>query len=177
MFVCSVVAARNEIEDEDEESALKDFMGWWVVRLDQNYFPGGDFVSFVRRSGLLTWGKSLTDDESYSVEERQRLSDAAHDWVAGFAENPDLLGSYRAAWGKCCWLNKDYSGAATQFDQLLVRGSGLAPELEAFVRPKPQFYMNAAECYQKGGDTEAAIHRLARISHRSAQPCVQKRAS
>jgi hypothetical protein len=27
VYVCSVVAARNEIEDEDEEGALKDFMG------------------------------------------------------------------------------------------------------------------------------------------------------
>jgi hypothetical protein len=161
MRICSVLAPRDEIEDEEEEGGLKDFMGWWVVKLDREYIPGGDIlVSFIRPSSLLTWGKNLTDDERYSPEERERLSDAAQDWEIGFAGNTDLLGSYRAAWGKCYWLKKEYLRAATHFDQLLARGSGLPPELETFIRPRPQFYMNASECYQKAGDTEAAIRRL-----------------
>jgi hypothetical protein len=100
----------------------------------------------------------LTDDEEYPAEERERLFDAAHDWKIGFAENPGLLGSYRAAWGKCCWLSKDYLGAAAQFDQLLPRGIGLPHEIEVSIRPR--VYLNAAESYRKGGSTEVAIRRL-----------------
>jgi hypothetical protein len=62
--------------------------------------------------GLLGWGATLTDGEKYSPEERERLSDAAHDWEMSFAEYPDLLGVYRAALGKCYFLGGNYLSAA-----------------------------------------------------------------
>jgi hypothetical protein len=158
MYVCSIVAARNEIEDEDEEGGLKDFMDWWVPKLDQAYISGGGFASFIRPTGLLAWGMKLTDDEEYSAEDREKLSDAAHDWVIGFSGNSDLLSSYSAAWAKCYWLSKDYLGAAIQLDHLLDRGVGLSREIDAAIRLR--IYLNAAECYRKGGETETAIHRM-----------------
>jgi tetratricopeptide (TPR) repeat protein len=157
MYVCSVVAPRNEDEDE-EEPALRDFLGWWVLKLDRAYFSGDDFGSSIRPTGLLAWGMTLADDTEYSAGEYERLSDAAHEWEICFEKTSDLLGSYRAAWGKCHFLRKDYLSAAKQFDWLLACGCGLPHEMEVLVRAK--LYLNAAECYSKGGDTEAAIRRL-----------------
>jgi tetratricopeptide (TPR) repeat protein len=157
--VCSVVAPRSEAEDEGEEGQVgKDFPGWWVPKMDRAYFPGGDFGSWIRPLGLLAWGMKLTGDAEYSAGECERLSDAAHEWDVCFEENSDLLSSYRAAWGKCHFLGGDYLRAAKQFDRLLACGCGLPSEMEVALRPN--FYLNAAECFGKGGETEAAVRHL-----------------
>lgn len=159
LYVCSVVAPRNEAEDQGEEGQVeKDLPAWWVPRMDRAYFPGGDLGSWIRPLGLLAWGMKLTDGAEYSPGERARLSDAAHEWDVCFEDNSDLLGAYRAAWGKCQFLSGDYLRAAKQFDRLISCGCGLPSEMEALLRPG--LYLNAAECFREGGDIEAAIRHL-----------------
>jgi tetratricopeptide (TPR) repeat protein len=163
VYVCSVVAPRNEAEEQGEEGQMeRDFPGWWVPRMDRAYFHGGDLGSCLRPLGLLTWGMKLTDAAEYSTEERKRLSDAAHEWDVCFEDNSDLLGAYRAAWGKCHFLIGDYLRAAKQFDMLISSGCGLPGDLEA--GPRLGFYGNAAECLREAGDTEGAIRHLEECS-------------
>jgi tetratricopeptide (TPR) repeat protein len=90
--------------------------------------------------------------------EREKLSDAAHAWDVGLKDNSELLGAYRAAWGKCHFLSGDYLRAAKLFDTLLASGCGLPGEMEVELRPT--LYLNTAECFGKGGETQAAIHHL-----------------
>jgi tetratricopeptide (TPR) repeat protein len=74
-----------------------------------------------------------------------------------------LLGSYRAAWGKCYFIAANYAKAAEQFEHLLAHGfglTGLLNEIEA--RCRSQSYQNAAECYKRGGQIDAAARRLER---------------
>lgn len=159
IYVCSVVAARHEARDEGEEGQVeKNFPGSWVPRMDRAYFPQGDFGSWIRPLGLLAWGMTLTDAPEYSAWERERLSDAAHEWDVCMEDSPDLLGAYRAAWGKCHFLDGDYLRAAKHFDTLVVHGCGLPSEMEAAFRPR--LYPNVAECFGKGGETQSAIERL-----------------
>lgn len=165
VHVWSVVAPRNEAEDQGEEGHLEsDVPGWWVPKMDRAYFSGGDHASWLRPFSLLEWGIRLTDTAEYSAGERERLSDAAHEWDVCFDDNSDLLGAYRAAWGKCYFLSGDYLRAAKQFDRLISSGCGLPNELEVDLRPN--LYLKAAECFRNGGETEAAIRRV--------EECAQK---
>jgi hypothetical protein len=147
MYACSVVAMR---------SGGTDFLDWWAPRLDRTYSFGSS--SMIRPLTLLTWGMNLTADEECSEGERERLSDAAHEWEKCFGENSDPHGSYVAAWGKCYFLNKEYLSAAKRFEWLLARGCGLPPEMEISFRHL--LYLNAAECFRKGGDAQGTIRRL-----------------
>jgi hypothetical protein len=162
MYVCSVVAPR----DEDESGASQGHLArWWLPRLDNVFFPGDDVFRSVRPLSLMAWGIDLADRVEYSAEERARLSDAAHEWEVAFQKDSDLLGSYRAAWGKCHFISGNYVKAAEQFEHLLARGLGL-PELlnEAEAGIRSQLYRNAAECNEKGGEVEKAVHLLERCA-------------
>jgi len=159
LYVCSVVAPRKEAEDQGEEERVgKEFPGWWVPKMDRAYFPEGDLGSCFRPPWLTGWGMKLKDDAEYSRGERERLSDAAHEWDVCFDDGSHLLGAYRAAWGKCHFLSGDYLRAAKQFDELIDRGFGLPSGPEIALRPR--CYLNAAECLREGGDTSAAIRHL-----------------
>lgn len=77
----------------------------------------------------------------YSQWERERLSDAAHDWDICFGDDSDnsgLLGAYRAAWGKYHFIRGDYLRAAKQFDRLISNGCGLPSEMEDSLLPRTQ---------------------------------------
>ena len=155
MYVCSVVAPRAE----DESGASQGHMTWWwLPQLDNAFFSVDNIFRGIRPIGLLVWGMNLVDRVEYSAEERARLSDAAHEWENSFQKDPDLLGSYRAAWGKCYFISRDYLKAAEQFERLLALGLGLPSEAEARIRP--QLYQNAAESHEKGGVVEKAASLL-----------------
>ena len=161
MYVCSVVVPR------DEDESQKHLAWWWLPQLDSTYFTGrGDsFGPSVRQFELMGWGMTLAGQVEYSAEEYARLSDAAHEWETAFQKDSDLLGSYRAAWGKCYFISKNYVKAAEQFEHLLVRGLGLTGLLnEAEAGFRSTLYQNAAECYEKGGVVEAAIRLLERCT-------------
>lgn len=143
MYLCSVVAPRGD----DTESVPTDSLAWWVPKLDPAYSP------FERSMGLLAWGMTLADEAEYSEWERQRLSDAAHDWEIGFQKDSEPLGWYRAAWGKCYFLLEDYRNAARQFECLL-------PPNEIEDGPWPKLYLNTVECYQMAGDSARATELL-----------------
>jgi hypothetical protein len=166
VHVCSVVVPRNGGQDQGAGGLLyKDFPGWWVPKMDRKYGGRGPGSS-LRPFALLYWGMNLTDDAEYSAGERERLSDAAHEWDVCFDDNSDLLGAYRAAWGKCHFLSGDYLRAAKQFDRLISGGCGLPSDYMELDDPRPGFYLNAAECFRKGGEAEAAIRHL--------EECAQK---
>lgn len=126
--------------------------------MDNAFFSVDNIFRGIRPIGLLVWGMNLVDRVEYSAEERARLSDAAHEWENSFQKDPDLLGSYRAAWGKCYFISRDYLKAAEQFERLLALGLGLPSEAEARIRP--QLYQNAAESHEKGGVVEKAASLL-----------------
>ncbi|MGO9257637.1 MAG: tetratricopeptide repeat protein [Bryobacteraceae bacterium] len=127
----------------------------WAPKFDSAYF---DDSFSVRPLGLLGWGITLAEQGEYSPDERVRLSDAAHEWEVSFQKDSTLLGSYRAAWGKCYFLSGDYAKAAEQFDLLLAHGCGLPSEADTSVRSR--LYQNAAECYVKSGAVETAARLL-----------------
>jgi hypothetical protein len=73
VYVCSIVAPKKEAEDQGEEGQVeKDVPGWWVPKMDQTYFTGGELGSWIRPLGLLTWGLKLTDGSEYSAGEREK---------------------------------------------------------------------------------------------------------
>jgi hypothetical protein len=166
MYVCSVAAPKNEKEFEEELGVpARDNLAWWVLKLDGAFFSSDHFGS--RPLGLMAWGLDLADRAEYSAEEGVRLSDAAHEWEISFQKDSDLLGSYRAAWGKAYFLTKDYMKAAGQFEHLLAGGCGLPKEMEGLIRSK--LYQNAAECYGKAGTVEAAVRLLERCAQEFPQ--------
>lgn len=151
LYICSVVIPRIEAAKEGEW-CWRDYPGWWLPQMDLAYGH--------RAFTLLSWGTDLTDGAEYSVGERERFSDAANKWDVCFGDNSDLLGAYRAAWGKCHFLSGDYLRAAKQFDRLISHGCGMSSEIMEIDDPRPGFYLSAAECFSEGGDTDAAIRRL-----------------
>jgi tetratricopeptide (TPR) repeat protein len=157
MYVCSVVAPR----DEDESGASQGHLAWWwLPQLDSAFFPTDDISRSIRPCSLLGWGMNLADGVEYSAEERARLSDGAHEWEIAFQEEPALLGSYRATWGKCYFISENFGKAAQQFEHLLALGFGLPEPLKKLGPERSRLYRNAAECYEKGGAIEAAIRLL-----------------
>jgi tetratricopeptide (TPR) repeat protein len=162
MYVCSVAAPKNQEEfDEELGVAGRDNMGWWILKLDCAFFPI-DHVG-TRPLGLLAWGMDLADQTEYSAEECERLSDAAHEWEISLQKDPDLLGSYRAAWGKAHFLTKNYLKAAGQFEHLLAYTWGMPRDMEEVIRSR--LYQDAAECYEKAGNVEEAVRLLERCAH------------
>jgi tetratricopeptide (TPR) repeat protein len=159
MYVCSVVASRDQDESGVPQARLT---WWWLPRLDRAYVSGDDPGTAIRPFGLMWWGMNLADRVEYSAEEHARLSHAAHEWGMAFQKDSDLLGSYRAAWGKCYFISGDHVKAAEQFEHLLALGLGLPNEAERGTRS--QLYQNAAECYEKGGDVEKAVSLLERCA-------------
>ncbi|HXM45649.1 MAG TPA: hypothetical protein VN924_30710 [Bryobacteraceae bacterium] len=162
MYVCSVVAPRDEDESGESQGHLA---RWWLPQLDTVFFPGDDIFRSIRPITLLGWGMNLADRVEYSAEERARLSYAAHEWEEAFQKDSDLLSSYRAAWAKCYFISGNYVKAAEQFERLLALGLGfpwLSSEAEA--RMRSQLYQNAAECYAKGDVVEKAKLLLERCA-------------
>jgi len=162
MYVYSVVAPRNE----DESGASQGHQAWWwLPQLDSVFFPLGDIYRGIRSIALLGWGMNLAERVEYSADELARIADAAHDWESAFHKDSDLLGSYRAAWGKCYFISGNYAKAAEQFERLVARGVGL-PGLpnEADARMRSQLYQNAAECYARCEKVEAAARLLERCA-------------
>ena len=162
MYVCSVAAPKHQEElDEELGVAGRDDMGWWILKLDSAFFPILHVGS--RPFALLAWGMDLADQTEYSAEECARLSDAAHEWEISFQKVPDLLGSYLAAWGKAYYLTKNYPKAAGQFEHLLAYAWGMPKDMEDVIRSR--VYQDAAECYEKAGNVEAAVRLLERCAH------------
>jgi hypothetical protein len=90
MYVCSVVAPRDE-GDEDEPGAPQGHMAWWwLPRLDSAFFSGDDVFQSIRPLSVMAWGIDLADQVEYSAEERARLSVAAHEWEGAFPEGLGL---------------------------------------------------------------------------------------
>jgi tetratricopeptide (TPR) repeat protein len=162
MYVCSVAAPKHQEElDEELGVAGRDDMGWWILKLDSAFFPLNQCSR--RPLALLAWGMDLADQTEYSAEECVRLSDAAHEWEISFQQDRDLLGSYRAAWGKAYFLTKNYLKAAGQFEHLLAYIWGMPKDMEDVIRSR--VYQDAAECYEKAADVEAAVRLVDRCAH------------
>jgi len=140
-------------------------MGWWILKLDSAFFPILHVGS--RPFALLAWGMDLADQSKYSAEECERLSDAAHEWEISFQKDSDLLGSYRAAWGKAYFLTKNYLKAAGQFEHLLAYAWGMPKDMEEVIRSR--VYQDAAECHEKAGNVEAAVRLLEGCAHEFPQ--------
>jgi hypothetical protein len=180
MYVCSVAALKHQEEPVAAPMTQEEFdlelenpdlwmyglmsrhsLDWWIPKLDCALFPIHDFDS--RPARLLAWGMDLADQARYSEEECVRLSDAAHEWEISFQKDPDLLGPYRAACGKAHFLTKNYLKAAGQFEHLLAHASGVPKGFEGKIRST--LYQDAAECYEKAGDVEAALRLLERCAY------------
>jgi len=180
MYVCSVAALKNQEEPDASPMTQEELdlelenpdlwtygltsqgsLDWWIPKLDRALFPLHRFDSRPLR--LLAWGINLSDQAKYSEEESLRLSDAAHEWEISFQKDPDLLGPYRAACGKAHFLTKNYLKAAGQFEYLLAHASGVPKEFGGKIRSR--LYQDAAECYEKAGDVEAALRLLERCAH------------
>jgi len=149
MDLWSVVALREKGQRQDPQ----EFLWWWTPELDRRYD--------VRSYELFHWGMDLGTHHEYSEPELVTFSDVANEWEAAFPAGADLLGSYRAAWGKCYFLRGDYLKAEKQFHFLLDHGCGLkVEELEEAFRFAS--FENSAECYRQVGNSENAALLLER---------------
>jgi tetratricopeptide (TPR) repeat protein len=151
MDLWSVVTLREKTQRFDP----LEFLWWWVPELDRTYD--------VRSVELLRWGIDLAGHNEYSEDELATLSDVTHEWEVSFQTAEDLLGAYRAAWGKCYFLRHDYSKAEEQFHFLLDHGCGMKDEEdeESF---RFSFYQDSAECSLMAGDATNAASLLERCA-------------